>query len=377
MRDFFKLIAAHLSNKLNSIGNLKGQIYLFYVALAGSFGAVYLNAYISKSAYFKILQAGSTSTTETDATVMTFAIAILGFISAGFLASVILDWSQGLDRKRGYVETTAAILFALAIIGVDIWANLQGSTFRAFEHSEVQRVEVDQTADKISSSREKVIDKYAQRRSSVENQIAALELNPCRRNCTHIVPGGAAHWDRAVTQFGKKEIRRLKGKLEGFDDQEEKELKGVDEIYGSSLSSASDIYTTTLSTQKGFWKFSAVGAYIIALIASLYASGFSRRALDLVRKLDGKEDIPYYNYDPTNIHYRDFSIEGGKDNTNRPNGNRTNGGYEIECKNCGKQTVKKSPRAKYCSDICRIQYHEREKGYSVANIKRKYNGVKV
>ena len=116
------------------------------------------------------------------------------------------------------------------------------------------------------------------------------------------------------------------------------------------------------STQKGFWKFSAVGAYLIALIASLYAAGFSRRALDLVRKIDGKDDIPFYDYDAANIHYRDFNIEGGKSrkDAKRNNANRSNG-YEIECLNCGTYAVKKSPRAKYCSDNCRIAYNERGK----------------
>ena len=198
--------------KLSSIGNLKGQVYLFYVAIAASFGAVYLNAYISKSAYLNILRAGSSSASEVDASVMTWLIAILGFVSAGFLASVILDKTQGIDRKRGYAETTAAILFAVAIIGTDVWANLKGSTFRAFEHSAVQRKEVDNTADKISDSREKVITKYSGLRADLSTQISELQSNPCRRNCNHIVKGGAAHWDRAITNYGKTALRDLQKK---------------------------------------------------------------------------------------------------------------------------------------------------------------------
>ena len=30
-------------------------------------------------------------------------------------------------------------------------------------------------------------------------------------------------------------------------------------------------------------------------------------------------------------------------------------GYLISCANCGKEAVKKSPRAKYCSTACRIR----------------------
>lgn len=36
-------------------------------------------------------------------------------------------------------------------------------------------------------------------------------------------------------------------------------------------------------------------------------------------------------------------------------------GFTITCKNCGKQAVKKSKRAKFCSDDCRYEFHNKKR----------------
>lgn len=47
------------------------------------------------------------------------------------------------------------------------------------------------------------------------------------------------------------------------------------------------------------------------------------------------------------------------------------GGYKITCKNCGTEAFKKSNRAVFCSDACRVEYWEREKGAKVKKGKTK------
>lgn len=36
-------------------------------------------------------------------------------------------------------------------------------------------------------------------------------------------------------------------------------------------------------------------------------------------------------------------------------------GFTITCKNCGKQAVKKSKRAMFCSDACRYEFHNKKR----------------
>ena len=59
---------------------------------------------------------------------------------------------------------------------------------------------------------------------------------------------------------------------------------------------------------------------------------------------------------------------------NPPLGNRINGdrkdGYTITCLNCQTTVVKKSPKAKFCSDDCRIEYNQKKNGYNVSQIIR-------
>lgn len=52
---------------------------------------------------------------------------------------------------------------------------------------------------------------------------------------------------------------------------------------------------------------------------------------------------------------------------NRIDGNRKDG-YEITCLNCKEKAVKRSPKAKYCSDDCRITYNQNKHGYNVGQI---------
>lgn len=63
------------------------------------------------------------------------------------------------------------------------------------------------------------------------------------------------------------------------------------------------------------------------------------------------------------------TVKRSKNGGNPMNGNRgrENGetvtvetvanGYKITCRNCGKKTVKRSPRARFCSDRCRLENH--------------------
>ena len=189
-----------------------------------------------------------------------------------------------------------------------------------------------------------------------------------------------AHWKGTLTAFGSERLTSLKSRLSTLDEQETDELQRLEERKQTVMASAISAYKqdvqryhTELGAKNRTLKGFVLIAYPFSFIIEFLLAGITFLALEYLyetKRLERPAVTVYQNgeFDSSTSVINGERYNGTPNGTGKKKAGRK--GYEIVCANCKTVTTKHHPRARFCSDECRIEWNEKEKGYSVASIKR-------
>ena len=379
---------------------VESRYWLFVIGSIVSLTILWVNSSVSFNFYrFNVLGKAIGMNEQSSligAVVLTFILAFAAWVLLAFLAYIL---SARLNRRRSALVgiSKSDVFFSLLgiafLAGLDIYANLNGVEEIVVQSTEVHIDDPTLGIDsKFETQRTELLNRLDQRRTVILDEISLInkwtgQNHSCTKTGCPTQKKGkgtiGVHWKGTLTAFGSSHLNKLKGKLDELDKQEETELARLDERKSSletSLVGAyqQDVqrYHTELGEKNRTLKGFVLIAYPFSFVIEFLLAGITFLALEYLYETEVLER-------PVITVYQNGEFDSS---TKVKNGVRNNGtskpksvrkGYEITCKNCGTVATKHHPKAKFCSDDCRIEWHENKKGYSVASIRKKHNGQKV
>jgi len=362
-----------ISGHFRGFHPVESRYWLFVIGSLVSLVILLVNSSVSFSFYrFNVLSkaVGLTSFSSfVGAVLLTFVLAFAAWVLLAWLAYLL---SAKLNNRKivlvGISKSDVAfsILGILFLAGLDVFANWQGVEEIAMnstsEHMADPTLQVDTT---FSNERNHTLVRLDQKRETITREIAVINSwtgknHSCTKTkCPTKARGKGtigAHWKGTLTAFGSKTLEAHKRDLSALDEKEAEELEKIEKrrtVVSASLVGAyqKDVnrYTTELTEKNRTLKGFVLIAYPFSFVIEFLLAGICFMALEYLyetKRLKRPTVSVYQN----GTFRRSPTVEAD----NRKHGDR---GYEIECLQCGTVTVKKHPRAKFCSDKCRYEYH--------------------
>ena len=374
---------------------VENRFWLYLFGVFASFLVLLINGAISFKFYqISVLEQAvglEPLPAQIGAAFLTFILAAAAWFLLGFLAWLL--YCKLNSNKVGLLGISANyVLFALlglvALVGLDIYANLKGVE-DIVEEATVVHTD-DPTAGVVStyqSRLDKVSAKYEQKRKLYAQELQTINSwtgknHSCTKTgCfTKRVRGGAvqgSHWKGTLTALGSQRLEELKGQLFKLDDQEEKELAALDRDKSNVLNASmgafnKDVkrYETQIRERNRTLKGYVFIAYIFSFIVEFLICSITFLATEYLYGI-GVMDRPEIVVDQKGLYQ---SSSGIKVVTPSPTPGRANRRtcQNPKCNNGNPVDISHMrSNAKYCSDACRIQGNELKKGYNVNSIKQK------
>lgn len=364
---------------------VESRYWLYVIGSIVSLVILWVNSAVSFNFYrFNVLTKAvglDGSAAFLGAIALTFILAFAAWVLLAFLAYLA---SARLNQRRSALVgiSTSDVFFSLLgvvfLAGLDVYANLHGVEEIVLNSTQVHMddptLDIDTT---FESDRQMILARFDSRRQEIRKELDHIDQwtgkpHSCTRTgCPTQRKGNGtigAHWQGTLTAFGTKVRNDLKQKLETLEAQEQREIARIDtrrSTVQSSLMGAYsndvDRYQTELQQKNRTLKGFVLIAYPFSFIIEFLLAGITFIGLEYLyatKRLKRPKVSVYANgeFDSTpqvrhGVRHPDTeSVQGAKR------------GYEITCQQCGTVAVKHHPRAKFCSDRCRAEWHKREHG---------------
>ena len=376
---------------------VESRYWLFVIGSIVSLTILWVNSAVSFNFYrFNVLAKAvglGDQASFIGAVLLTFVLAFAAWVLLSFLAYLL---SAKLNKRRSALigisksDVFFSLLGVAFLAGLDVYANLNGVeeivVNSTVQHMEDPTISVDTT---FESQRSSLLSRLDNRRNRINQEINQInrwtgKSHSCTKTGCPTKRKGqgtiGAHWKGTLTAFGTQQLNTLKEKLEAIDAQELAEIKRIEERKSSVQTSLLNAYTKDVQryhtevgeknrTLKGF----VLIAYPFSFVIEFLLAGITFLALEYLYETGRLERPAITVYQNGEFDSSTEVVNGLRNNgTTKPKRKRR--GYEITCKNCGTVATKHHPRAKFCSDECRIEWNENKKGYSVASIRKQHNG---
>ncbi len=377
---------------------VESRYWLFVIGSIVSLTILWVNSAVSFNFYrFNVLSKAvglGGQISFLGAVLLTFILAFAAWVLLSFLAYML---SAKLNKRRSALVgiSKSDIFFSLLgvvfLAGLDVYANLNGVeeivVNSTVQHMEDPTISIDTT---FESQRSSLLSRLDERRNTIRKEIEQInrwtgKAHSCTKTGCPTKRQGqgtiGAHWKGTLTAFGTQQLNTLKEKLETIDAQEMAETERIEERKSSVEASLLNAYTqdvqryhTELGEKNRTLKGFVLIAYPFSFVIEFLLAGITFLALEYLYET-GRLERPAITVYQNGEFDSSTEVKNGHRNNGTANGKKKKRkGYEIECENCGTVATKHHPRARFCSDSCRIEWNENKKGYSVASIRKHHNG---
>lgn len=388
----FSIIWHGLSGHFRGYHVVESRYWLYLVGSVVSLTILLINASVSFNFYrFNVLTKAvglSESSSFIGAILLTLILAVAAWILLSFLAYL---FSAKLNHRPSALvgisksDVFFSLLGVVFLAGLDVYANLHGVEEIVLSSTQTHQQDptVDIDAD-FEEQRLATIVRLTKKRQTVEAEITMInqwtgKAHSCTKTACPTKKKGngtiGAHWKGVLTAFGTGRLTELKQSLAELDQQEQGELQRIDQRKQTVATSLlgryqKDVqrYHTELGEKNRTLKGFVLLAYPFSFVIEFLLAGITFLALEYLyetQRLERPEVIVY-----TNGSFRSSTKVEAYEKPVAKKSKAKKRTYEITCQNCGDPATKRHPRARFCSNECRIEWNENEKGYSVASIRK-------
>ena len=298
MFDNFKTIIAGFTGKLKSEPTLRKWFWVFVAAQIFTLIVLGYNAFMSLNFYRQMLERFADMQGDFLPYLVTVSIALIAFFLIASITATILDYiaSRHYKTKGHEPMFVAAIIGLIALLCLDIYANLQGVDFVAYDTTtEVMQNPLDNIEAEYQVRRENAEQEYKPTIAKHEKVIAQIRdlkkaslpghNQQCKTICPYKIGTGAVHWNGSITPFGHRLIAEYQSKIESLEAEYNAELAAIRQAEITKRETAKDDYARDKSRfdlsvqtkQTGHRKL-VYFAYGIAFLLSFVSNHYSDRA---------------------------------------------------------------------------------------------------
>lgn len=302
MFDNIKTIIAGFSGKLKEAPTLRKWFWVFVAAQLFTLIVLWYNSFMSLNFYQKMLERFADMQGDFLPYLVTISIALIAYFLISSITATVLDYIAGRKYKTEGHEPMfiSAIIGLIALLFLDIYANLQGVDFVAVDTTtEVMANPLDNLGAEFEARRKNAEEAYLPRIQKLEGQIDQIKdtrkasepghNKVCKSVCPYKKGTGAVHWNGVVTPFGHKLIESFHQKIEGLEQEYNAELAAIRQEQAHKTEAAKDDYTRDKSRfdlavgdkQSGHRKL-VYFAYALAIMLSFVSNHYSDRALFVI-----------------------------------------------------------------------------------------------
>ncbi|MEL6256035.1 MAG: hypothetical protein AAFR87_28780 [Bacteroidota bacterium] len=299
MFDNITTIIDGFSGKLKDAPTLRKWFWVFVAAQLFTLIVLWYNSFMSLNFYQKMLERFADMHGDFLPYLVTMSIALIAYFLISSITATILDYIAERKYKTEGHEPMfiAAIIGLIALLFLDIYANLQGVDFVSYETTTaVMANPLDNLGAEFEARRTNAKETYEPQIQKLEAQIAAIKdtrkasqpghNRSCKSTCPYKPGTGAVHWNGAITPFGSRFIAELQGKIEGIESEYKAELAAIRTEQAAKTEAAKDDYHRDKSRfdlavtdkQSGHRKL-VYFAYALAILLSFVSNHYSDRAV--------------------------------------------------------------------------------------------------
>jgi len=298
MFDNIKTIIAGFTGKLRNEPTLRKWFWVFIAAQLFTLIVLWYNSFMSLNFYRQMLERFADMQGDFLPYLVTISIALIAFFLIASITATVLDYIARRHYKTKGHEPMfiAAIVGLVALLCLDIYANLQGVDFVAFETTEdVMQNPLDNIEATYQARRENVEQEFKPSIAKHEAIIAQIRdtqkasevghNQKCKTVCPYKLGTGAVHWNGGITRFGHRLIAEHQRQIEQLEQEYNAELASTREAEAIQRETARDDYardksrfdTSVTDKQTGHRKL-VWFAYLIAILLSFISNHYSDRA---------------------------------------------------------------------------------------------------
>ncbi|MDW3651934.1 MAG: hypothetical protein R8P61_32975 [Bacteroidia bacterium] len=299
MFDNLRTIIDGFTGKLKDAPTLRKWFWVFVAAQLFTLIVLWYNAFMSLNFYQKMLERFADLHGDFLPYLVTISIALIAYFLISSITATSLDYFAGRKYKTEGHEPMfiAAIIGLIALLFLDIYANLQGVDFVSYKTTTaVMANPLDNLGAEFEARRTNAKETYEPQIQKLEAQIAAIKdtrkaaqaghNRSCKSTCPYKPGTGAVHWNGAITPFGSRLIAELQGKIEGIEAEYKAELSAIRSEQATKTEAAKDDYHRDKSRfdlaitdkQSGHRKL-VYFAYALAILLSFVSNHYSDRAV--------------------------------------------------------------------------------------------------
>lgn len=299
MFDQITIITYGFTGKLKDAPTLRKWFWPFLIAIFVSMAVLGYNSFMSLNYYRGLLEKFTFIRSDSIPIIVTVLIAVFLYFQMSSITGTILDyWKKRKYKTDGHEPMFAAAIIVMAVmLGLDIYANLQGVEHVSHNTTEVV---MDNPLDNIEADAEvrrtNVINRFdpdIQKHEKVIERIRDLPKAKetghnriCKNVCPYKLGTGAVHWNGVITPFGFRLIDAYQAKIDELESQKRAELATILEAETTKRETAKDDYsrdknrydTTVKEKQSGHTKL-VYFAYAIAFLLSMIVNHYCDTAL--------------------------------------------------------------------------------------------------
>jgi hypothetical protein len=385
MFELFKSVAAAFGGRLSEAPEARKLVWLMLVTLFFGGCCVFFVAYVSYSRYRAV--AGFLPGADGVAICFTVGIALFMYYASSHVSAFAIElWLRGVSR----LAWQGAVLIAIAglLVGViDYRMNVDGA-------QDVALASVGETAAVDEAA---LVKPFAESIAALESRIAEVKQKYYWKGKLYFEPYPVTRHSLATWSLDTAKVNQLDRQIAVQEELKAAALGDARERYAGEKSRRSELRDTTHARLR----VAVRGVYFLQFLLTLVLAFILLQMDDALRGSDGrtagvkpgKQNIGFgtaavpSSADRNRIERLQHEIEMLK---NSQNGNRVpentvavqketaavmdetvgvmqdpesetltvyhhSKGFKIICENCGKEAVKKSPQARFCSKRCRIR----------------------
>ncbi|MEL6256021.1 MAG: hypothetical protein AAFR87_28710 [Bacteroidota bacterium] len=299
MFDNLRTIIDGFTGKLKDAPTLRKWFWVFVAAQLFTLIVLWYNAFMSLNFYQKMLERFADLHGDFLPYLVTISIALIAYFLISSITATSLDYFAGRKYKTEGHEPMfiAAIIGLIALLFLDIYANLQGVDFVSYKTTTaVMANPLDNLGAEFEARRTNAKETYEPQIQKLESQIAVIKdtrkasqpghNRHCKSTCPYKPGTGAVHWNGAITPFGSRLIAEFQDKIEGIESEYKAELAAIRSEQATKTEAAKDDYHRDKSRfdlaitdkQSGHRKL-VYFAYALAILLSFVSNHYSDRAV--------------------------------------------------------------------------------------------------
>lgn len=298
MFDNLKTIIAGFTGKLKDEPTLRKWFWVFVAAQLFTLIVLWYNSFMSLNFYRQMLEKFADMQGDFLPYLVTISIALIAFFLIASITATILDYIGGRKYKTNGHEPMfiAAIIGLVALLSLDIYANLQGVDFVAYDTTEeVMQNPLDNIEAEFQVRRRNIDQEYKPliiKHEAVIAQIRDLKKagepghnQKCKTVCPYKIGTGAVHWNGHISRFGHQLIAEYQAKIDELERAYRADLASVRESETARRETAKDDYArdknrfdVSVSSKLSGHRKLVYFAYLIAILLSFISNHYSDRA---------------------------------------------------------------------------------------------------